>query len=307
MYFNVYFNVQRMDIKEKQLKFLQLLEGKSMHIEAAWGLTELNGILLNSLMVDNPLSYYKEIKESQLNLDFITDSGQTFQTTYDQLPESKGVAVMSINGVMTAEDGLCNYGMRHYESVLRGLYANDNVSSIVIRLNSGGGEVTAGDILMNAIKDKNKPVIIHTSLMCSAALRGSLYADEIIATSSSARIGSIGVMLSIPKVALARETSEEEGTLTMYSEKSPNKNKSFRELLLGNDSEFIKELTALDDAFMAEVQANRTLKGSEKTIEETLSGGVWVATKAKRRGLIDSIGTFNTALRKARSHSKYYK
>jgi len=189
-------------------------------------------------------------------------------------------------------------GPEAFKEQFRELYANKAVSGIILSVNSGGGYSDAGDVLYNAIADRNKPVIIHTIFMGSAALKGTLKADEIIAATEGTQVGSIGTMLTMPKWYLEEAR---EGEIELYSRNSPRKNEAWRAMKNGDFEPFIDQLTENDKVFMRMVSRERPLKGSEEYIEETLSGAVFMANSARRRGLIDGVGGLNYALRRAQS------
>lgn len=292
-------------MNKKQKAFLRFLSGQKFHIEPHWGISQLEKVLL-----------YQELSTGFKQEDDFCESekAKTQSTTiynnnqlvgqFDQLDDipKNSIAVVSMTGTMMVQDAMCSYGMESMDTRLRQLYQDSRIAGIILKVNSGGGYSTAGDVLFNAIKDKNKPVVVHSLFMASAALKGTLLADEIIAASDSTTIGSIGTMMVIPKWYVE---SAKESDIELYSEKSPNKNAAWRALKNGEYEPFIKELTANDEVFMSEVAKHRPLKGSSKYQEETLSGATFMAKEAKRRGLIDGIGSLNYALKRINSHISY--
>ena len=275
-------------------KLLRLLSNQTFQIEPNWGINKLNEIMLYNEMGIDQTSYFKDMKEQSREVTYVDTNGGSNTMTKDGK-----IAIVNMSGVMTDNDGLCHYGMSSLDKQLRSLYADSSVKGILLSVNSGGGYSTAGDILYNAIADKNKPVVVHSVFMASAAVKGTLKADEIIALSESTTIGSIGVMLVMPKWYI--ETAKE-GEVELYSKKSPGKNGAWRALKEGNFEPYINELTEMDNIFMKQVMANRPLKGSESTIEETLDGRTFMAKEAKKRGLIDGIGSLNYALKRLKSY-----
>src|SRR5690606_5279170 len=165
--------------------------------------------------------------------------------------------------------------------------ANDpTVQGIIIEVNTGGGEVTAAQMLKSAITYAvaKKPVITWGHFSASGGVLGTLPSSEIIASDTYAEFVSVGVYTAIDKefAAWYREYVDQ-----IYSEKSTDKNKDWRDYLEGDKSLFQKGVNELDDMFMADVKKHRPLKGN---VKETLAGGMFLAKDAKARGLIDGIG-----------------
>lgn len=280
---------------------LRLIANKNFLVEPFWGLQQLTDIMAyQEVTKSNGEIFMKDRLLKSQQVDFFKQ-GQFVGSTLNDIKQGS-IAKVSMSGMMTVEDGWCNYGMDSLDKQMRSLYNSSAVEAIILYVNSGGGYSDAGDVLLNTIADRNKPVLVHTVFMASAALKGTLKADEIIAASESTTVGSIGVMLSMPKWYV-EEAKENE--IELYSEKSPEKNSAWRALKEGNFEPYIKELTKLDDIFMNQVKQNRPLKGVQSTIDYTLSGATFTASEGKRRGLVDGIGSFNYALTRAQSHIKY--
>lgn len=129
-----------------------------------------------------------------------------------RLPEyvqmQDGVAIVSINGPMTREDIPYSsiFGFSTYPEIRRSLVwaaGNAEVKSVLLDINSGGGEVAGISDVVSLVQavDDIKPVVAQTdSIMCSAAYwLGS--AARAIYASDVARVGSIGC------IAVHREVS----------------------------------------------------------------------------------------------------
>jgi len=208
------------------------------------------------------------------------------------------IAHLKLNGVMRSGDGMSNRGVQRLADDLQAAYSNPNITGILIEANTGGGENIAGQILQSAISSKNKPVVVYAHFLASAGIRGTVNADEIIASSSSAQFGSIGTFMTISK---SFKEWYNRNFDDIYAEKSTNKNKEFRSFLEGDKSGFMKMINKSNDFFTKEVKNNRPLNGD---IDHTLSGALFHAREARRRGLIDSIGNFAYALRRIQTLAK---
>ena len=110
------------------------------------------------------------------------------------------IVQIDLDGIISSfsSEGLFSEAMPGIESLKRQLAqaaADAEVKAIVLRINSPGGEVTASDVLYNAVKKTAavKPVIVH---MDSVAASGGYYvacgATKVVA-SETTLTGSIGV------------------------------------------------------------------------------------------------------------------
>jgi ClpP class serine protease len=204
-------------------------------------------------------------------------------------------AHLRLQGPMRSRDGASHQGINSLIDQINMANTNPNVDGILLEVNSGGGEATAAEMLMSYVEASPKPIVAYAHLMASGAVEGTLPADEIIASNPGARIGSIGTMISLPKYFISRYKQSYED---MYADKSKNKNKAFRALLEGDVEPLRQELNETNENFLANVQKFRDLKGSAKQIDHTLSGAMFTASEAKRRGLIDGIGGYDYALKR---------
>lgn len=218
-------------------------------------------------------------------------SGKSSFKNKNEIPK-KSFAILKLSGVMRSEDGWCSYGMDTFSDWLHQIYGNENIAGIMIKGRSGGGESMAGQILGNAIEDRNKPIVTYADMLGSAAVEGTIDSDEIIASGVQSSFGSIGVYASIPKWL---KEYYEKNVEEIYSTKSPQKNLEWREYLKGNIEPLQKNLDKSADMFHQKVLKHRP---DAAKYADTLEGGMFDAKEAKKRGLVDSIGTFNHALRR---------
>ena len=180
--------------------------------------------------------------------------------------------------------------------------SDPDVDGILLEVMTGGGEVAAAQMIRNVIRSRNKPVVVYAHLAASGGMLATMDADEIVAAGRTARVGSIGVMMSLPKFMRKFYGDFIED---VYADTSPDKNKAFREwMTTGNTEAFLADLNALDAIFMEEMTAARPI--NKKLASSTLAGGVWLAEEAQERGLVDSIGTLQFALTRLAEAAKNY-
>ena len=181
---------------------------------------------------------------------------------------------------------------------LETLRKRDDVTAIVIRIDSPGGLVAPTQEIYEKIKSirDEKPIIAS---MATVAASGGYYialgSDTIIANPGTI-VGSIGVVINyqimtelLEKVGVEFETvkSGELKDVGSYSRK-----------VTDADREHLNEMVDdMYDQFVTAVSDNRPIT-KEKVI--TLAdGSVYTGLKSKDLGLIDLIGTFEDAIKMA--------
>lgn len=212
------------------------------------------------------------------------------------LTQPRSVAILSLNGVMTSQDDISSYGVGMLESQLRAAYANDNIGAVLVRVNSPGGEVTAMQMLVGAIQDRNKPVLGFGDFAASAAYGTMAAMDEVIASNKMAQFGSIGAVITLDKAFIE---FYKENFLSFYGEDAPLKNDEWRKAIEGDFSGIQASADKATRDFQAQVSKQRPITGGETYQRQTLSGAMFDAVESRRRGLVDGIGTLNYALARA--------
>lgn len=279
-------------------------------IEERFGMMALNNLLsdIAQIKAGIPFSELGMSERRAASNPYTIDAAG--QVIYDRgviqnaaLTPKGSIAIFPIVGVMRAESGLCSIGARQVASQIRAAYANENISAIIIEQNSGGGEYAAMQIYTSVISERNKPVITFSQFSASAAYGMAAVSDEIIADGQLAEFGSIGAMIQISRTALDFIKSE---YATFYGEKAKEKNKSLSLALDGDFSGIQKEVNEYTERFHKLVSDSRPLSGSESYRAKTLSGEMFSAEEAKRRGLIDGIGNLNYAIKRASAWASKY-
>lgn len=212
-------------------------------------------------------------------------------------------AIIPVQGTLLKYGTYCSYGTTELADILRQAADSQNISSVLLDIDSGGGSVDAIAPLVEAIKhaqSRGKSVVARCDLCASAAYYVASYCDEIIASNTiSCEFGSIGVMMSFPDYA---KYYEREGVKvhTIYSNLSDYKNAPFEMAKKGNyDMIREEELDPLARDFQENVKANR---GNKLKLDTTglLRGRMFYAKDAVSVGLADSIGTLEFAIQRAR-------
>lgn len=289
-------------------KIDELIISGVWHIDQTFGIEVLNQYLHDLMLRGSGFSVNEiglsERRKANAGLVYAADSTpiNDSKLIYNaQLTPANSIAVLKLSGAMRVNDGLSSSGVESLVRDFRAAYQNPNISSIILEINSGGGEATAGAMMKNVIQERNKPVISYAWMAGSAAYLAASATDEIIAATEGAQFGSIGVLFSLDKKFLEYYT---ENNMDIYASKSPDKNAAFRAAQEGDFSKYVQMADQHAAVFQKEVQSMRPLKGSESKIQSTLNGAMFFAEDAKSRGLVDNIGNFNLALLRAQRWAK---
>jgi protease IV len=206
---------------------------------------------------------------------------------------SGSVAVIPIRSEILKYDQPC--GPRGTQSILNDVKAadqNPNIKSIVLVIDSPGGQVAGTDLLAEAIKNSTTPVVAFIDgLAASAAYWIISGASRIIASSDLDRIGSIGTMMMVEDLQPALEQMGVKFH-EVYATLSADKNADFNEVLDGNYDSYRKNvLDVINSKFLASVRSNRPMVD-----ESTLTGRIFFASQAIELGLIDEIGSLEKSI-----------
>jgi protease-4 len=173
---------------------------------------------------------------------------------------------------------------------------------VVVRVDSGGGDGAASELIWRAIQElrRHKPVVVSFG---DVAASGGYYlavaGDEILAEPSTIT-GSIGVF------ALKPDLSGLLGRLGIHAHQdalTPNAD-LFSLTVPWSDSERAVVQSYIDAfyaTFVARVAEGRRL--SPAAVDAVGRGHVWSGRQAKDRGLIDGFGSFQDAVARAKTRA----
>ncbi len=191
-------------------------------------------------------------------------------------------------------------GTKSKQQIMARYESDPNCKGIVLDIDSGGGQVSGTPEFHDFIKNYSKPVVAYTDgMMCSAAYYIGSAANYIVANKRADAIGSIGTMIHFVDMTGFYEKKGAK-VITEYATKSTDKNKDFEDLLKGKPEGYIKnELDPITETFHADMNSARPNLNSE-----VLSGGTYGSEVSLNNGLIDEIGTLQTAIEKVFSLAK---
>lgn len=194
-----------------------------------------------------------------------------------------------------------------YVKLINYAATSNKVKAIILAVNSPGGEITASDIIYNAVKeaDAKKPVVVH---MGSLAASGGYYIScggrHIVATETTLT-GSIGVIIQTPNISqLLNNIGVDVNTFTSGDFKDTlSAVRDMRE----EEREYVQELVMESyDRFCEIVASARPQFASADELKNSIvaDGRIFTGVQAKDNGLVDEIGYIDTAIQKARDLGK---
>jgi len=273
--------------------------GKIVALDMTIGLEYLHSFYHNLNLLNVGVDFKEVFQDQKIkskSISVYTNSIEFNQfetiTPTTNIPKNS-IAILNYSGAMRMEDTLCSVGVRHLTKNINKLSESENVSTIVLQLNTGGGEVDASALLGSCIAECKKEFIVHTNKLASGGVLAAVNADKIYANDTYSKIGSIGAYISVDAEAVKYI---KENIISVYSDLSPDKNKELRELIEKNTTDEMKlQVNKLATMFQKDVMQKRTLLGD---VDTTLKGGMFYAEEAKDRGLIDGIVGFKTLIDK---------
>jgi len=213
------------------------------------------------------------------------DTGAKLATA-DRVSINGNVGFLDVSGpVMPRSSWLADlFGLSSVEQIsadLRALEADDDVTDIVILMDSPGGSVTGMPDLADQIRALNKRTTAFvTGTMASAAYWFGSAADNIVA-SQTALVGSIGVVGTVTPWAKT-------GEITVVSSQSPYKRRdpASKEGL----AKLQGQVDAMADIFINNVAANRGVD-RDTVLQKYGKGDIFLAAEALERGMIDGVSS----------------
>jgi protease-4 len=226
------------------------------------------------------------------------------------------VVVVPIEGVITSQqiDGTAFNQVDVIKAQLKRAERDDDVSAIVLRVDSPGGEVLASDEIANALRDfqddTGKPVVVS---MGNLAASGGYYVAapcRWIVANEMTITGSIGVIMSglnyrglMDKIGLQPKVYKSGKFKDMLSgsrkpeDVAPEEEKMVQSLIDEVYGKFRKVVADGRNAANDENGSDGRKLASDWT--NYVDGRVLSGTQAFELGFVDELGNFETAVRRA--------
>jgi protease-4 len=287
-----------------------ILRGRWL-LDKHWAESQLPLVL--SLLEGKPTSFVYGDGEEQMKFPFVVNPS-TMQQHDAYMSDGSGnanippgsVGIVSITGPITKYDGGCGEpGAIQMASWLADMEKRQNISSVVMVVDTPGGEARAANILTSTIKKMKKPVLSFVDGMAaSLGMWLTAASDEVYVSNKLDEVGSIG---SFVMFADYRGFWEQKGIKIheIYAPQSTDKNKDYRDALEGDYKAIEGDLEVLVNEFISYVKTER--KGSASHEKKWNSGKMFYAEDAKKIGLIDGIKTFDQVVSKAAFNAKMKK
>lgn len=208
-----------------------------------------------------------------------------------------GTAEISVKGVLTKSPDLFALlfggGNMTYGDIVTALAeadASPEVENVDMIIDSPGGQFDGLFDALAAIQSVSKPVrAVITGVGASAAYAIASQADSIVAANKAARIGSVGVAVSM-------YADDREVTIT-----STNAPKKRPDVTTDEGVAMVREeLDALHEIFVEAIAEGRGAT-VEKVNADFGQGATLLAEAALKRGMIDSVASANTTTSTASS------
>ena len=218
----------------------------------------------------------------------------SYRDGFSNAPKNS-IAVILISGPLMKEDQYCGpIGMQQIGQIIKMADSCPNIDGMVLQIDSPGGTVDGTETLGNIVRNAQKPVVTFVDgQMCSAALWIGSSADEVIASTDTDEIGSVGVLVQFADM---QPYFEKQGVTfhIVKASTSIDKVKMWEDLRTGKYDDYIKEiLDPLDEKFMNTIRANCT-----NVQDKHLTGKVFFARDVM--GVyVNSIGTIDDAILRA--------
>ena len=280
------------------LNNLHSLVGGRWFIDESYGHTLLPS-LYSILSGKMPTSNKEDLNSEEF---IIQGSASVSAQTFNNQTNTEGyVLVVSLKNPIFKYNQNCGpSGTKSKQKIMTQYESDPNCKGVVLDIDSGGGQVSGTPEFHDFIKNYSKPVVSYTDgLMCSAAYYIGSAASHIVANKRADSIGSIGTMISFVDMTGFYEKKGAK-VITEYATKSTKKNKDFEDLLKGDSKGYIKNvLDPITETFHEDMTSVRS-----NLDESVLSGGVYNAEDSLSNGLIDEVGTLETAIDKVFELSK---
>jgi protease-4 len=210
------------------------------------------------------------------------------------------IAIIYAEGNIVMGNGnATNIGGNNYAEIIRQLRKDTTIKSIILRVNSPGGNAVASDIMWQELNlaSKVKPVVVS---MGNYAASGGYYiscpATRIYASPVTIS-GSIGVFGLIPNADKLLHDKLGISVESVKTNKYADFPSVYRPMSTYERGVMQKNIEKIYSDFVSKVAAGRNMDVS--SIDSIGQGRVWTGISAKKLGLIDEFGGLEDAIKGA--------
>lgn len=228
--------------------------------------------------------------------------GKPLQNAEQGYTVRSGVAVIPVNGVIGKRMNMFSdiSGGASTELIARDINAaleDQSVQSILLHIDSPGGSVDGVENLADIIRAaaQIKPIVSFADgTMASAAYWLGSAADAIVASSSTAQIGSIGVVATHRDVSRAQEMAGIK-TTEISAGRYKRIASQYGPLTESGQAEIQRQIDGIYTIFVDDVARNRGVS-AEKVLADMADGRVFLARDAQARGMVDYIASLDATI-----------
>ncbi len=239
--------------------------------------------------------YLTKLKEAESKANFAAaDRFSDFSTSYQRRGT---VAVLHLDGLLLPRRpwwtwGLAVTGLDEFAAQLDRATTDETVSSILIRVFSGGGTTdSVGDVADAVYRSRRaKSVVAYLENIAGSAAYWIASAAETIVTSPFAEAGSIGVYTVIDDVS---EAFQRAGIKTRRIRSAQLKGIGVPGVVISDEevAQLQRRVDQFHALFVQGVARGRSISARE--VEKLATGATWVGQQAVAIGLADKVGTFD--------------
>jgi protease-4 len=199
------------------------------------------------------------------------------------------VAYVVARGLISRGRGHRGIASDGYRELFEAIRRDTRIRGMVLRIDSGGGDALASDLLWRSVSlvTKEKPVVVSMGdVVASGGYYMAAAADEVMAeaVTVTGSIGVVGGKVNLEglyrRIGVAKEGIERGARAGLLSES--------RGFTADEKSAVRGEMIALYETFIDRVAQGRGL--SLEDIREVAEGRVWSGSRARQVGLVDAIG-----------------
>jgi protease IV len=190
-------------------------------------------------------------------------------------------------------------GARAASELIQRARQDDDIKAVVVRIDSPGGSASASELIREQLeltRKSGKPVVVSMGdVAASGGYWIAMGGDEVIADAATIT-GSIGVFALIPNFTgtIEKIGVRTAGTATTWIAESTDLTRPLDKRLAQVVEAGIGHTY---NEFLGVVATNR--KSTPDRINEVAQGRVWSGAQAKERGLVDSVGGLDLAVKSA--------
>lgn len=261
----------------------------------------------HNLVVKKTIEDYVNTIQSHL---FAEDNPGDVQITFSRdsatnLPiartNGKNIALIPVIGPLSKYGDLCSMGMQDYARLINTINTTASIDGGVLIMDTPGGTVDGTPELGLAIKNSKKPMgVFGDHQVASAGLWLASQAAVIVGNKNNpTEFGSIGVLMGLPNYDNMQKAGNYPNVEIFRASQSTEKAlvNPYEAISDSSREKLQASLNAIASDFINTVKAGRGDKLDTKA-DGLFAGRMFSANDAKKIGLIDSVGTLQTAVNK---------